>query len=109
MNTIEVPMMKEMFMEGLLNSITQNTQKVMVIENNICSMKDKKVEPIEATMLRKYLNGEYFNPIGPLTLEQTQIQKLRNKFNKSKMRVKDIEEYKKSVNWLKLQQQYKPM
>lgn len=62
MNTIEVPMMKEIFMQGLLNNISSNhcnTKTVIITENGISSFKDQvNPEPIEATILQKYLNGE---------------------------------------------------
>jgi hypothetical protein len=108
MNTIKVPVMKEIMMQGLLNSITQNnqsnTETVIVTENGISSFKVQvKPEPIEATMLRKYLNGEYLNPIGPLTLLQTKVHEIRKKFLKSGMTYKDMVEYNKAAKDLGIQ------
>ena len=111
MNTIKVPMTKEAMMQGLLNSMVQstksNTQTPMLIvkENGVSSFKDQvqvKKEPIEATMMRRYLNGDHLSPIGPLTLLQTNAQQIKRKFLKSKMTYKDCVQYRKHAKKLGL-------
>ena len=80
MNTIEVPMTKEMFMGSLLRSVGEGCE--------------------EGKELKKYLNrtlsGEYSGPIGPLTTKQTKLQQRRLKFLNSPMKYKDFQEYIRS-------------
>lgn len=102
-NYVEAPMLKKMFMEGLLNSITQGTasHKVMVMEGNICTIKDVcNPEPIEATMMRRYLNakekGEYLNPIGPLNEALTVFREVEKRFFSKEATPKTSKEYFKA-------------
>jgi hypothetical protein len=80
MNTIEVPMMKEMFMGSLLRSVGERCE--------------------EGKELKKYLNRtltcEYSSPIGPLTMEQTKLQQRRLKFLNGPMKYEDFQEYIRS-------------
>jgi hypothetical protein len=86
METIQVPMMKEMFMSGLVKSIGEESEEGKEMSK----------------YLTRCLNGEYSSPIGPLTIEQTKLQEIRNKFKRSDMKIEDIKEYDNSIKKLRI-------